>query len=246
VWGIDLSSSTTPRASARLLSLVQRGAALHKKWGCSTFRYAPTDLAFGHHWANWLIPARLIVGRYPHIMDTATSVLERLLALRVDCFVSLQRELPAQGSTAWPDKEVRVADGTSTHFAPYKPLADSLTSVPLTYIHAPITNGAAPENLDALYVLFEQVLGHYENGGCTVYVHCLGGRGRSGLVGACLLLLLDPRLNATHALYHVQTGYCTRNAGHGDSPETAAQVEFVNAFARDVLAARWGPSRVLD
>ena len=68
-----------------------------------------------------------------------------------------------------------------------------------------------------LLALLDQLLAHYEQGGQAVYVHCWGGRGRAGVVGACLLSLLQPGLDAPAVLEAVQSAYDSRS-GAGATP----------------------------
>ena len=81
----------------------------------------------------------------------------------------------------------------------------------------------------------------------VVYLHCWGGRGRAGTVGACLYLMLrykdgasfDVNAATQEALALVQRGYDTRvgeDGGGSRSPETEEQREFVRAFASELYA----------
>ena len=76
--------------------------------------------------------------------------------------------------------------------------------------------------------------------GEVVYMHCWGGRGRAGLVGACLLSLMWPRAEADEILGLVQAAYDTR-AGAAlmpaplqQSPQTEGQRRFVREFVSAV------------
>jgi len=70
----------------------------------------------------------------------------------------------------------------------------------------------------------------------TIYIHCWGGRGRAGLVGACLLSLIYPEITADACLEWVQRGYDTRKGaemmpvGLRRSPQTEEQRKFVRRF----------------
>lgn len=46
------------------------------------------------------------------------------------------------------------------------------------------SQAAQVPRMSELLALLDQLLLHYEHGGRAVYVHCWGGRGRAGLVGA--------------------------------------------------------------
>lgn len=95
-----------------------------------------------------------------------------------------------------------------------------------------------------LLVLLDQLLAHYEQGGQAVYVHCWGGRGRAGVVGACLLSLLQPGLDAPAVLEAVQSAYDSRSGAGAmpsplkRSPQTERQRSFVRSFVSAVRASR--------
>lgn len=80
----------------------------------------------------------------------------------------------------------------------------------------------------------------------AVYVHCYGGRGRTGTIGALLLTLLYPELDATAALAVVERGCRARLADpFAVSPETAAQIEFVHDFAEKITQHRDESSNII-
>lgn len=69
---------------------------------------------------------------------------------------------------------------------------------------------------------------------CTIpgeklYIHCWGGRGRAGTVGACLLGQAWG-LSADEALERVQRAFATRQDTKERSPETDQQREFVRQY----------------
>jgi len=73
----------------------------------------------------------------------------------------------------------------------------------------------------------------------AVYLHCYGGRGRAGTMGALLLALLYPALGATAALELVERGCRARLADPlAVSPETVAQIEFVHNFSEKISRYR--------
>lgn len=67
--------------------------------------------------------------------------------------------------------------------------------------------------------------------GERLYIHCWGGRGRAGTVGACLLAAAYG-LSEKEALERVQRAFDTRRDENRRSPETEAQL----AFVRDYVA----------
>ena len=65
--------------------------------------------------------------------------------------------------------------------------------------------------------------------GEVLYIHCWGGRGRTGIVAACLLGLLYDGMDAEEALDRVQAYFATRAPGN-PSPETEPQRQQVRDF----------------
>lgn len=66
--------------------------------------------------------------------------------------------------------------------------------------------------------------------GEVLYLHCWGGRGRAGTLGASTLARMYG-LSAEEALVRVQKAFDTRQDAGRKSPETAEQIEFVKKFA---------------
>ena len=71
--------------------------------------------------------------------------------------------------------------------------------------------------------------------GETIYLHCLGGKGRAGLVVSCLLLALYRDVDAETALDYIQMFVQMRNMdGHDSifyhSPETDEQKKQVEQY----------------
>lgn len=256
-------------APPSVASLAQRARGLSDTWGGST---AATDaFAFDslyekngeqRGWANWLIKDRLILGQYPHCQpaepgpsaDDAQAHLRKTLAAGVTCFTSLQAELPPQDDlAAWPAEGVKLADPEAQRkwplpFVRYAADADAIAAsldepAKLSYLHCSIVDLAVPRKIETLLELLDEILAHYESGGNAIYIHCWGGRGRAGLVGACILSLLDPSLDADAVLRAVQAGYDTRT-GAGNmpaalkkSPQTEQQRRFVKSFVSSVRSA---------
>jgi alanine transaminase len=63
----------------------------------------------------------------------------------------------------------------------------------------------------------------------VMYLHCWGGRGRAGTVGACVLGTMYG-LSGEEALDRVQRAFDTRNDGGRKSPETPEQQNLVKAY----------------
>lgn len=177
----------------------------------------------------------------------------------VRLFCSLQSELPSQADyDTWirqdgmiflePESLRKQFPRPFTYYAPTVQRLcdeDSSSRVSPTFLHAPIDDLNVPESQEPLQELLLQLLTHMSNkedGNAqqtAIYLHCWGGRGRAGLVGACLVSLIWPTLQAPQVLSYVQTGYASR-LGHdqmpaalSQSPQTSSQRAFVTEFVQD-------------
>lgn len=182
--------------------------------------------------ANWLIPGRVMQGRHPR--SGRGSAFDRIRNVRAegcDTFVCLQAEVPPQeGSMVLGGSIVETLPGLE----PYA--ADALAAkpeAPPAFAHFGIEDMKPAADTVALrtliYALAERV-----RAGEVLYVHCWGGKGRAGLVCACLIANLY-EIGAEEALARVQA-YCSlRNEGVGAtlrSPETEEQKQQVRDFIR--------------
>lgn len=192
---------------------------------------------------------------------------ESLSPIRLFC--SLQSELPAQDDDdAWnrdngmiflePDSVRRRFPGPFTWYAPL--VKDVLEKARrrrmdendrrhhhheddvVTFLHSPIEDLNIPESQEPFQLLLLQLLTFLDDSddnNAAIYLHCWGGRGRGGLVGACLLSLIYPTLDASTILDWIQTGYASR-LGHDQrplalsrSPQTDSQRSFVREFVKE-------------
>lgn len=206
---------------------------------------------------NWLIPGHLMIGQYPGqnpfdgpTANAASNHLKRAVSkAKVSVFCSLQKETPAQGKDeAWENGKCYLQPEAIRRklplpFVQYAPLVRkySCGQEDPVFLHAPIEDLSVPECQEPLQRLLLQLLEHL-NDDRALYIHCWGGRGRAGLVGACLLTLIWPHLDATTVLQWVQRGYSTR-AGHerlapeyASSPQTCPQRDYVRAFVHQYQA----------
>jgi protein-tyrosine phosphatase len=151
----------------------------------------------------------------------------------VDTFLSLQEELP-------PQDQMKL--GGVNGFLPYRATAELIqaalnpppcaSSSPeaktLSFIRYPIVDfglpDASPESLGTLLAHLKRLL----EAGKKLYIHCWGGKGRTGTIGACLLGKAYG-LSADEALSRVQKAFDTRT-DEGRSPETDAQHKFVTDY----------------
>lgn len=211
-------------------------------------------------YANWLIPGRLMLGRYPFIepsrrltREQGEQQLAQILTAGVTTFISLQAELPEQS---------QIPAGGVGGFLAYRPVADLILSSmhgppPMESLNAlrnPYLNKflpeprvkGAPRPAELMYARYPIVdLGLPDQrklmplladlrqrlaDGQVVYLHCWAGRGRAGTVGACLLV--DSfGVDAEEALQRVLRAYTTRENNGSCSPETPEQLAFVRGYA---------------
>lgn len=207
---------------------------------------------------NWLLPGRLMIGQYPGCAPEThgpnhDEVKEHIRLLvqdaGVNLFCSLQSEIPAQTDyVAWNENDGQIYlseylraefSHPFTHYAPMVQQAGNaiLDGMEPEFLHHPIEDLSIP-NSGPIQHLLEQLLQALENDK-VVYLHCWGGRGRAGLVGACLLSLLYPELDSNAILDLVQSGYDSRAGATGmppplsRSPQTKQQRHFVRMFVQE-------------
>ena len=180
--------------------------------------------------ANWLVPGSVMLGRYPGqepsrvgTEEGARQNLGAIVGAGVDVFVCLQDEIPPQGK--W-------AEGKSVGgFMAYAPLVGDLAPErAVEYLHYPIVDLSTTD--DASLGKIVRDVADRVRAGRVVYIHCWGGRGRTGTVAACLLRDLYPgEVGVEEALERLQFAYDARGEGEGRvSPETPQQFDQVRRY----------------
>jgi len=193
---------------------------------------------------HWIIKDRILIGRYPYVdpvaappysrgpsFEDADHHLRTLIGRGVTTFVCLQEEVPPQvrgdlwdsQGHAYLGKELRV-DFPGPFVRYYDPAMRAWEAVAQTqgasvprpdFIHFPITDLAVPWSDNAAYEFLGQLVDKMDMEDARIYVHCWGGRGRAGLVGACLLALLRPELSVKEVMRITQAGYDSRKGTRG-------------------------------
>eukprot|EP00884_Botryococcus_braunii_P013378 jgi/Botrbrau1/22040/Bobra.0024s0052.1 len=159
---------------------------------------------------------------------TGPPSMEEMMGLRNE---HLNKFLPPKRRKASGPAEAGMGTNGSANGAA---ALQALQAPKISFMHSPIVDLGIPsvEQMEELAADLQRRL----EGGEVLYVHCWGGRGRAGTVGACLLVKAYG-LSAQEALTRVQRAFDTRQDEGRRSPETEEQKRFVMAFEEHVRRA---------
>ncbi|CAN5303870.1 MAG: protein-tyrosine phosphatase family protein [Acidimicrobiia bacterium] len=162
----------------------------------------------------WVVEGRLVGGAYPYRSDPdeGAELLRRLLGAGVTAFVDLT--------------QAGMAGAMDGHLDAYRGVVASADGVEV--VRSPIPDMGVPtaeqavETLDSIDDLLDR--GH------TVYVHCWGGIGRTGVMVGAWLLRHGAATNDT--VLDVLAGLRAADAvaGHIAAPQSAAQRAFLRSW----------------
>jgi hypothetical protein len=167
----------------------------------------------------WVIPDKFLSGYYPgdRQMDVVKQKMLDLLACGVRCIINLME----------PDER----DHDSLPFVDYAPVFMSLGDggPPLTCHRMPIQDLGTPSR-----ELMVRILDHIDQAiqeDRPVYVHCWGGRGRTGTVVGCWLIR-HGIADGENVLEKIRELRLSDLKAHWPSPEMPAQIRMVLSWRK--------------
>lgn len=170
--------------------------------------------------SNWVIPklgyrGGVIAGAHPFGLKDINALLDA----GVTSFLCLMQK--------------RELDRHSTH---YMEKARRASERDLHYVHLPVEDCKVPSEADA-WTQVEALVREMEMGR-TVYVHCRGGHGRTGVV-VSLLLAVVYHCTAFEALERCGKLHATRESrSHLPSPQTSEQRNLIHRLVASLQYAR--------
>lgn len=179
------------------------------------------DFAVPFDRAYWVVPGKLLAGCYPgdDSEDVAIRKLSGLLNHGIRHFVSLME----------PDE----CDHSGNPFNPYEPIVRSIARAmnwAVSFKRMPIRDLDIPTESEMI-----GILNHIDeklNANMPTYVHCWGGRGRTGTVVGCYLARHGIAVGS-ELLGMLQGLRKNVPDFHLPSPETEAQVEVVVSWGNE-------------
>ncbi len=159
-------------------------------------------------YSYWVVPGRFLAGPYP-----GPDILQALLDAGIRQFISLMEPIELNwDGRPFPPYEDRV-----------KTLADEM-GVAVAFNRMPIRDMSVPTDGHMEKILDRVDAAIQEDR--PVYIHCLGGRGRTGTVVGCYLAR-HGHAKSLRALDRINTLRRDTENRHHPSPETPEQVNMV-------------------
>jgi protein-tyrosine phosphatase len=163
----------------------------------------------------WVVPGKLLAGYYPGDLDTSTieKKLKGILRAGIRYVINLMEE----NEHNWDGKHFRSYEDDIKRYA-------GQAGVEITLVRRPIKDLSAPTHEFMRNILDE--IDHAVSQNKPVYVHCWGGKGRTGTVVGCYLARHgyaqgEYVLNLIHELRKNDP------EGYHPSPETRQQRDMV-------------------
>ena len=161
----------------------------------------------------WVIPGRFLAGEYPGSLlePEARGKLCRIMETGITCFIDLTE--PGEAS-----------------LHPYEPLLmeeAARLNKKVQCTRLPIQDCGIPtyETMEKIQKTIANALGNGEN----IYLHCWGGRGRTGTVVGCYLV--QQGMAAEEALEQIRRWRQPTSKSYFPSPETNSQIMMVMTWS---------------
>lgn len=166
----------------------------------------------------WVVPGKLLAGCYPgdRDVDEAERKLKGLIDAGVRHVVNLM--------------EAHEVDHKSRAFAPYEEKLAQLAREmgrEIECIRIPIRDGSVPTR-ETMRSILDAIDGHIAQG-LPVFVHCWGGKGRTGTVVGCYLVRHGLAIEK-EALARIQELRRHDPTSSQASPENATQCDMVKSW----------------
>ncbi|KAL3801368.1 hypothetical protein HJC23_006978 [Cyclotella cryptica] len=197
--------------------------------------------------AHWVIPNVLMQGAHP---STADDLIPSLVQnAKCTTFLSLQAEVAPQQSAILIGEGYRDWSIDSKNVPSYSQQVRSVAKEfrlrdPI-FLHYGIRDCQPAKSIEDFIQLVAEMIRRIQSGE-IIYLHCMGGKGRSGLVAACVLGELYPDVDVEIVLEYIHKFCQLRKFGteSGESccsPETDDQKEqrcdFCDMRSRVIVAA---------
>jgi ADP-ribosylglycohydrolase len=168
----------------------------------------------------WVDPGKFLAGAYPGdlIREMTEEKLRWLLWAGIRCFVNL---------TTPHDCDFR-----GKALIPYRAAAEKVAAaigIQIFYHRRPIMDVSVPTRDEMREIL--DVIDASIGGGQPVYVHCLGGIGRTGTVVGCWLVR-HGRVSGEAAVEMIRALRKNEPQAHRESPETDEQRRFISEWKK--------------
>jgi len=156
----------------------------------------------------WVVPGKMIAGEYPGVYDDEMTR-QRVISL-LRCGVTSFIDLTKPGDSFHLYKEILNEEAAQFDVA-------------VTWQNFPIVDFSTPTPGQMESIL--EGIDLQVAGGRTVYVHCLAGIGRTGMVVGCYLV--KHGLSGQEALIRIKTLRGDTPSWWHRSPESQEQVDFI-------------------
>ena len=163
----------------------------------------------------WLEPGRILCGEYPRDFDDLGEHAGMTAILQAGVRVFL--DLTEDGELK-PYRDIALATATSLGIDPGE----------LTFLRHPIHDVSVPRRTQEMRDILRAIR-RERHRGRTLYLHCWGGRGRTGTVAGCVLNeLFGHRGDEALSVLSARWQACAKSAS--ESPETDLQRRYVREW----------------